>query len=452
MRVAFLSQPFDLVLPPEQTSIGIWTYEVARRFAPDCETAIISRGRRGMPSAVGDWGRVDFVPSAPLRAWAQASRLWSRFRPPSAALVGQRFYAFDYLGMALKRLRALEPDVVHIQNFPHFAPAVRKALPDSAIVLHMHCDWLVDFEARGLARSLSAVDTVIGCSAHVATAAEERFKDLAIRFAVVPNGTTIEADRAAAPARDPWRVVFVGRVSPEKGVHTLLQAWPSIVAACPSAHLDIVGPPSVTPREFLADLGTDPHVRDLARFYAGGAEFRDSYASTLRAMVEPSIADTVTFVGHEPHERVMDRLASASVLVNPSLSESFGMSLIEALSVGTPVVATRAGGMPEILQATEGGALVERNDPPALAEAIIALLVNPERAAATGRRGAARTRERYSWDRIAALTRDVYNEALLRRRSVRTDAREPSSGIVGRAASPGETAREPRLEEELTLP
>ena len=427
MRVAFLSQPFDLVLPPEQTSIGIWTYEVARRFAPDCEPTIVCRGRKGMPSAVGDWGQVDFVPAAPLRAWAQASLIWSRLRPPSEALVGQRFYAFDYLRMALKRLRALDPDVVHIQNFPHFAPAVRKALPEAAIVLHMHCDWLVEFEARSLARSLSAVDTVIGCSAHVATAAEARFKDLATRFTVIPNGAPIKPPRAEPPARDPGRVVFVGRVSPEKGVHTLLQAWPRVVAACPSAHLEIVGPPSVTPRDFLADLSKDPAVRDLARFYAGGAEFKGSYGSTLQAMVAAPIADTVTFVGHEPHERVMQRLARAAALVNPSLSESFGMSVVEALSVGTPVVATRAGGMPEIVEATEGGSLVKRNDPLALAEAIIDLLRNPERAAATGRRGAARMRELYSWDRIAALTREVYNEALLRRHSGPDDTREPSS-------------------------
>jgi glycosyltransferase involved in cell wall biosynthesis len=417
MKVAILCQPFDLVLPPEQTSVGLWTYEVMRRLAADC--AIVARRGRGASSgAAGERGRLDLVPSAPLRLWSQASRLWSSVAPPDRALFGHSLYAREYLWAALRRIRVFDPDVVHIHNFAQFAPPIRRAVPRAAIVLHMHCDWLADLPPDATARRLSDVDSVIGCSSHVVRAAASRNRGATSRFVVVPNG----APSPSAALRDgarrvDGRVVFVGRVSPEKGVHTLLAAWPKVVEIHPAAHLQIVGPPAVTPREFLADLSSDPDVRALARFYPNGAPRQDAYRRALEGLVPAEIAGSVTFVGHEPHDRAVARIASASVLVNPSLSEAFGMSLVEALAVGTPVIATRVGGMPDILEATGGGILVEKENPRVLADALVALLSDPDRAAEIGCRGAARIQDLYGWDRIADATHAVYREALARRRT-----------------------------------
>lgn len=417
MKVAILCQPFDLVLPPEQTSVGLWTYEVSRRLAADC--AIVARRGRGAPSeTVGDWGRLELVPSAPLRLWSHASRIWSGVSPPAKALFGQPLYARDYLLSALRRIRAFDPDVVHIHNFAQFAPPIRRALPGAAIVLHMHCDWLADLPPEATARRLADVDTVIGCSTHVVQAAAARNRGAASRFVVVPNGApSPSATPAVGKERVGGRVVFVGRVSPEKGLHTLLAAWPEVVEIHPAAHLQIVGPPAVTPREFLADLSSDPEVRALRRFYPDGAPRRGAYRAALEAMVPVAIADSVAFVGHEPHDQAIARIASATILVNPSLSEAFGMSLVEALAVGTPVIATRVGGMPDIIEATGGGLLVEKENPRALADALVGLLSDTDRAAEIGRRGAARIPALYGWDRIAELTHAVYLDSLARRRA-----------------------------------
>lgn len=424
LRVAFLCQPFDLVLPPEQTSVGLWTHEVARRLARGCEVSILARRSRGRPvQEAGDWGRLEYLSSAPLRLWSSASLIWSKFGRPSAPLVSQRLYAFDYLAAAIRRLRRVRPDVIHIQNFPVFARPLRRAFPDAAIVLHMHCDWLVEFDHQAVSRHLAAVDTVIGCSAHVAVAAEARFGP-ASRFAVVPNGAPPRLADKRRPLRKPGLVIFVGRVSPEKGIHTLLEAWPAVVAAHPGAHLEIVGPHSVVPREFLVDLSPDPDVQALARFYSSNKPFA-SYSEALRQIVPPPIAQTVSFVGHEPHDRVMARIARAHLLVNPSLSESFGMSLVEALSVGTPVVATQVGGMPEIIDATGGGVVVPCNDPEALAKAVTALLSNPDQAVRLASRGSERASHLYSWEHIAALTEKVHHEAVAQRRRSAVSALMP---------------------------
>lgn len=417
MKVAFLSQPFDLVLPPEQTSLGLWTYEVARRLGTLHQTTIIARRSAHEPSSrvrLDDvW--VEFLRCLPLRAWNSSMRAWSKVQPPGNPLFAQRFYALEYLAQSLTRLRRIAPDVVHVQNFPQFVPAVRNTLPNAAIVLHMHCDWLVQLNKRAMQRSIADADLVVGCSDHVVSAAARRFNGTGPRFAILPNGASSSTALPVA-GRDPGKVMFVGRVSPEKGVHVLLEAWPRIVAEVPQARLEIVGPASETPRQFLVDLSDDAEVADLSRFYSGGREFRGSYDAALSSVVPPHIAHTVTFVGHLPHQQVINRLAGAALLVNPSLSESFGMSLVEAMAAGTAVIATRVGGMPEIVEATGGGLLVEKNDPSAIAAAVVRMLSAPEACAEMGRHGANAVEALYGWPRIAALTRELHMEAVERRR------------------------------------
>jgi glycosyltransferase involved in cell wall biosynthesis len=416
VRVAFVCQHFDSVLPPHQSSIGIWTYEVARRLGADCEATVIGRRPRGGSGNLNvDGVKVELVPCLPMRTWAEASRVWNIVQPRRKPLFAHSFYALDYLAQVMRQIRRLAPDVVHLQNFPHHAPAIRRAAPNAAIILHMHCDWLVQLDRDTMARGVRAADLVVGCSGHIVAAARKHFADTGIPFAVLPNGAPVLARTTSRPV--PGRVLFVGRLSPEKGVHTLLTAWPKVVAARRDARLDIVGAGGEIPREFLVDLSDDPDVLDLSRFYPRGRAFRGSYEAALRGMIPSQLAHTVTFIGQETHERVIQRCADASLLVNPSLSESFGMSLVEALATGTPIVATRAGGMPEIVQATGGGVLVQKNNPDELADAIIRLLDDPDARAELGRRGAHRVAELYSWARIAALTQGLHGKALLARRT-----------------------------------
>ena len=425
MKVAFVSQHFDMVLPPDQSSVGIWTYEVSRRLGADCETTVIARRPRGKAKRLEiDGVRIELLTCAPAGVWGRASRMWSRAWP-GAPLFAQSFYAFDFFAQALRKLRRLAPDVVHLQNFPHYAPAIRRAVPDAAILLHMHCDWLAQLDRDVMARGVAACDLVAGCSQHVVTTARERFESARTPFAVLPNGAPVDRLARVTARRTPAKVLFVGRVSPEKGVHTLLEAWPKVVAAHPEARLEIVGPSAALPRDLLIDLSRDPEVLDLSRFYPGGSAFRGSYETALREMIPPQFAHTVTFTGMEPYEKVIERCAGASLLVNPSLSESFGMSLVEALATGTPVVATRVGGMTDIVEATGGGVLVEKNDPAALSDAIVRLLADPELSNEVGRRGAARVADLYAWEKIAQSTRDLYDKAIVTHRS-RLGKRKPS--------------------------
>jgi glycosyltransferase involved in cell wall biosynthesis len=101
-----------------------------------------------------------------------------------------------------------------------------------------------------------------------------------------------------------------------------------------------------------------------------------------------------------PHEQLVQKYRQADLVVNPSLSESFGMSLIEAMACETPVVATAVGGMKETVVHGQTGLLVPPNDAVALADAMAAVLDDPHRAREMGVAGRARAVERFSWDRI----------------------------------------------------
>ncbi len=416
MKVAFVSQPFDQVVPPNQNSVGIWTYEVARRLGS--RPVVLAPRPRGHASCINlDGVEIRLVTCAPPGAWARLSRVWRSALPSSQPLFASGLYSIEYLVQVARQLRRLEPDVVHVQNLPWHLPAIRRAVPDAAIVLHMHCNWLVELDRAPLRRALAAADLVVGCSAYVVDAARARFPDVHAPFAVLPNGATVEQTAQVGMQARSDCVLFVGRLTPEKGLHTLLEAWPRIVAARPATQLHIVGPEAETPRELLVDLSSDHHVRALARFYRGGSAWRGSYARSLRAMLPADVAGSVRFIDFEPHDRLLARYADAAVLVNPSLSESFGMSLVEALAAGTPVVATRVGGMVEVVEATGGGVLVNKDDPAGLADAILDLLQDEPRRLHMGQAGAAEVARRYAWPRIAALTRELHGAAIAARQS-----------------------------------
>src|SRR5690606_14898842 len=95
--------------------------------------------------------------------------------------------------------------------------------------------------------------------------------------------------------------------------------------------------------------------------------------------------------------------------------EGFGLPAVEALACGTPVVATRAGALSEVLERTGGGELVPRDDPSALAAAIEKLMGDPARRAELARRGREAVVEAYSWPQIARATEGAYREVLARR-------------------------------------
>ena len=85
-----------------------------------------------------------------------------------------------------------------------------------------------------------------------------------------------------------------------------------------------------------------------------------------------------------PQEELLPYYQNADLVINPSLSEAFGMTLVEAMATQTPVIATTIGGMPEIVDDGVTGLLVDPGNPQAIAKAAIELISDPDRARAMG--------------------------------------------------------------------
>lgn len=125
--------------------------------------------------------------------------------------------------------------------------------------------------------------------------------------------------------------------------------------------------------------------------------------------------DGVTFAGRRPHREVRDLLDHVDLLVHPAREESFGMVLIEAMARGLPVVAGRASGaVPWVVD--RAGALVDVEDPTAIARAVRDLLLDPDRYQRAAAAAHARARDRFAMPVIASQHLDVYHRVAERHR------------------------------------
>jgi glycosyltransferase involved in cell wall biosynthesis len=178
-------------------------------------------------------------------------------------------------------------------------------------------------------------------------------------------------------------VLFVSSLFPYKNCDTLLRAWRLVRHELKERQLVIVG-----------------------------AERDERYAAELHALVEElGITDDTVFVGGVPLEETVHFYRAADLLVYPSLNETFGLPILEAMACGCPVVTSDTSAMPE----TAGGAalLADAQDPASIARAILDATGSAANALRT--RGLRRAQQ-FTWGATAAATLDVYREVAERRR------------------------------------
>ncbi|NOX57984.1 MAG: glycosyltransferase family 4 protein [Planctomycetes bacterium] len=406
MKVAFVNHPWDSIDVTDLSgSLPIWTFEVARRLTRVDAVSIYARLRDGQPETESHDHltlRRIRTPLDPLshKLLRRVPFVWHARQP----LFASRMFHTTFIKQVAASLSENPCDVVHIHNFVQYAPMVRRALPRAKIVLHMHCEWLSQLDARCVVKHLDSVDAVFACSQYLIDQFLAKHPQFASICHCVYNGVnTNEFSPHRTRVGDTKRILFVGRLSPEKGLHVLADAFNKVSKREPQAVLELVGPDGSAPKEFIVDLSDDERIKALARFYDGG------YTKQIRKRLSPSAVLRTEFVGGLPQPRLVDRYREADILVNPSLSESFGMSLIEAMACGTCVVAAKSGGMPEIVKHGETGLLVEPDAPSALADAMCELLSDPNRRNRMGAAGRARVLETFTWDRIAAKVAEQYH-------------------------------------------
>jgi glycosyltransferase involved in cell wall biosynthesis len=124
------------------------------------------------------------------------------------------------------------------------------------------------------------------------------------------------------------------------------------------------------------------------------------------------IGERARFLGAVPHERMPAFMWGLDLFVNPSRAESFGVAALEAAASGIPVVASRVGGLPEVVADGQTGLLVAPEDPEGLASALADLVGDPERRRALGRAARERAVALYDWQACARQMERLYEETL----------------------------------------
>lgn len=284
-------------------------------------------------------------------------KAWSMRGPGLRAALYQMFYFLEATVLA-RHLK--DRGVTHLHN--HFAQAsgnvallaARLAEIPFSFTLHGPADFTDPKLWRLDAKIADAV--FVACISHYCRSQAMLASPLGHwpRLHIVHCG--VEPARYDAPPPNGQGLLFVGRLAAAKGVPVLIAAMARIRAAHPQAHLTLIGDGPDRAR-------LEEQVRDL------------------------NLAGAVRFTGYQNQDEVAAALAQAAIFVLPSFAEGVPVVLMEAMAARRPVVATRIAGIPELVEDGVSGRIVPPGDAVALADAVCAILSDPDRAETMGQAG-----------------------------------------------------------------
>jgi glycogen synthase len=346
------------------------------------------------------------VPGPPLRVRGYAP--WERLAGGPEVAYAPALEALS-VGLAMAR-DPVAADVVHTHTwYVGLGGMLTQAIHDLPLVVTLHSleplrPWKADQLGTGYAVSTWAerlaverAERVIAVSAQMRADILSHFQVAPERVVVIHNGVDADAFRrtearevlARHQVREPY-VLFVGRISEQKGIFQLLEAARAL-------------PDEVS----LVLCASSPDTPELAARLQAAVAGRPR-VQWINAML--------------PVSEVVQLYSHAAVFACPSIYEPFGLINLEAMACGTPVVASRVGGIPEVVVDGETGWLVPPGDPAALAEALRVSLADPTRARRMGEAGRRRVEAHFSWDRIAEHTLAVYRDAIAAKAAARAAA------------------------------
>jgi glycosyltransferase involved in cell wall biosynthesis len=362
---------------PDVGGVEVALRQVAERLAPDFEISIVTARlaphrprvetlREGRIHRLGVGHRIDkwLLPS--LGALSRADLLGPRRDQRKTLLWG---LDITQGSLAAAWLSALEPSNPFVLTIQYGEGGERLATGRLGLIRRSFRYML----AR--AAGVTAISTPLAD-----LAADHGYRG---RVEVIPNGVDLDRFRRRAdrPPADSPVIISVSRLVRKNGVDVLLRALPDLVRRHPNLQCRIVG---------------------------DGLE-RQSLA---RAASDLGLGAAVRFLGTVAHDEIPAHLGRSSVFVRPSRSEGMGNAFLEAMAAGVPVVGTRVGGIPEIVQDGETGLLCDVDDPPALAERIERIIVDRELASNMAAKALAVVTEKHNAGLVARRYAQLFRETM----------------------------------------
>jgi starch synthase len=379
LRVALLTREY----PPEvYGGAGVHVTYLARELAPLVDLTVHCQGA----------DRPDAVAHQPWDLLAEANQalqvISTDLSMTAAAGTAQLVHSHTWYANLGGHLAALLYGIPHVMTMHSLEP-LRPWKAEQLGGGYRLSSWCERVSAASAAAVVAVSD---GMRADIMAAYPEIPAE---RIRVIRNGidtTEYHADpgtdvleRHGVDTSRPY-VIFVGRITRQKGVPVLLRAASALV---PEAQLVLCAGQPDTP-ELAAE------VTELV----GGLRASRSGVVWIPEML--------------PKHEVIQLLTHAAVFACPSVYEPLGIVNLEAMACGTAVVGSRTGGIPEVVADGETGLLVPPGEPEALAEALNALILDPDRAAAMGQAGRKRVVAEFGWAAIAAQTAALYAELVNR--------------------------------------
>lgn len=279
-------------------------------------------------------------------------------------------------------------DILHFHNetdltLPLFSfPAMKPK------ILHCHCLDVSYFTYKKYPISLAIFRKI----ANIYIAVSNPICDLLIRLGIprekiriVPNAVNTELFKPSHEIKGKNLLLFVGRIQPKKGLHILLE---SLEYLRTPVKLAIIGP--------LSSLHPD---------------YKDKVFALIKEINKKRVHE-VAYLGVKKRGKLIKFYQKASVFVCPSLSEPFGIVNLEALSCETPVVASRVGGIPEVVKHGVNGILVQPGNPRQLAQSIQRLLDNENIRQKYGREGRKMVIQHFSQEIVVRQLCHIYGELI----------------------------------------
>lgn len=336
-----------------------------------------------------------------------------RYQPWSEIRQGVTYHrvpyqgAGSYLSHIANKISDLRPSIIQVENRPRYLGLLRKRFPHVIISLILHSTAFITqpyISTKALALYLRAADVIIVNSDFLKRFLERKVPSAAHKIKTHYLG--VDATRFTSKwsaeggksrslllrklgCENRKIVLYVGRLIPQKGVHHVLQAMKNVIQNEPSAKLVIVG----------------------SAFY--GSKRVTAYGRQL-AKVARTMPKHVTFIPYVKHQEMPKWIRIADVLVVPSIgNEAFGLVNVEAMATGVPVIATKVGGIQEVVEDGQTGYLVElasiQSD---LATNIVRLLKDENLQRKLGENGIKRVEDKFTWQRAAEVRLSLYNEML----------------------------------------
>ncbi|MUT65869.1 glycosyltransferase family 4 protein [Paenibacillus sp. NEAU-GSW1] len=337
-------------------------------------------------------------PHAEPRIYGRSTRGLARFGIVKGVRC-ERFNASNkknYVAAISRRVATFSPSCIQVDNRPLYVLTLRRLFPHKRIWLSLHSSTFIGgkyISQATLRKCFRAADKIIVNSEFLMQVVARKAPETRSKLSVVYPG--VEPDRFPSRFSDEGMslrsmlrerkglsgkkvVIFIGRLIPLKGVHHLLRVAPRLAKLQPELLIIIVGSP----------------------FY--GSHRTTAYSRRLQALGRSCPAN-VRFVPYVPYSEVPNWFIAADIAVVPSgAREAFGLVNVEAMACGLPVVATRSGGMKEIIVDGETGFLIDPNRVQSeLFNKLLLLLQNNELRDTMGQASRSRIEQNFTWQHTA---------------------------------------------------